>query len=90
MRHVKTLATRITKKTYPIAVACLSPDFAAFPFDTVAGRWLIINRFYMEVMGNSAVWHTENLWLEESSFENAFKIVSENVVGPFHEVELTG
>lgn len=40
---IKQMAIRITRETYPIAVACLPADFAVKPMNIVLGRILVIN-----------------------------------------------
>lgn len=40
---IKQMAIRITRETYPIAVACLPAGFAVKPMNLVLGRILVIN-----------------------------------------------
>jgi len=85
---VKTMAVKIDRNTYPIAVACLAGGFAAVPFHRVKGSYLVINelaggkvkqRGYRPWLGNT--------WQSESSFRKQYRFLQAEEKGRFSEVE---
>ena len=90
MKHITTMAMRITEDTYPIAVACLPAVVATMPVKNVVGKYLVINdlstrhtkdgaaRFSLEV-GNS--------WMPKRVFKDNFAFVKKELPGRFAEVK---
>ncbi len=77
---LKTMAVRITKKNYPIAVACLAAGFAMYPMKKTLGHYLIINELEAENFnkeGKRPYLVVSNRWMTEEHFNNTRQFVDE-------------
>ena len=86
---IKTLATYITKETYPIAVACLPAGFATIPVSDVLGKVLVLNEIASERMegeGCRPFLVIANSWMSEKSFDKLYQFVDVVESHPFSEV----
>ena len=97
-----TMAVKINKKTYPIAVACLAPGFLGVPMKESFGCYLVINEvrhvaFPRQWTGPSVTRvleqedkrtiTLENSWMEKSMFEREWDFVEKEIKGEFCRVQ---
>lgn len=85
---IKTMAVKITEKTYPIAVACLAAEFlTASPKETY-GHYLVINRVVPETSetGPMKAFYMQNKTYSEEAFRASYEFVDGELKTNFAEV----
>lgn len=76
---IKTMAVKITEKTYPVAVACLAVDFLTAPPKETYGDYLVINRVVPGTLGSE---HKKTFYMQNKNYsEEAFRASYEFVDG---------
>lgn len=85
--HIKTMAVKITEKTYPVATACLGAWFMMRPMRSVLGSYLVINEV---VALDSDDLHKslamKNMLYDVESFSDRFEFVDGELKTNFAEV----
>lgn len=86
---LRTMAVKISIKTYPIACACLAAGFATTPLEQVLDHYLVINeleakRFKSE--GERPILVIGNSWMSEKIFKENYKFKDEEMIDTFTEV----
>lgn len=77
---LKTMAVRITKENYPIAVACLAAGFATIPLKETLGCYLVINEISAESFRKEGIRPylvVSNIWMTTKSFIDTYQFVDE-------------
>jgi len=85
------MAVRITKKTYPIAVACLAAGFAMIPRQRVLGAYLVINKPEAQNFGDEGerpYLVLGNSWTSKRVFFDNYKFIGKELKNEFVPVEL--
>ena len=87
--HIKTMAAAIVEEIYPIAVACLPPEFATLGIDSVKDAYLLINVPTADYdQENNMVVVLTNVWQSREAFDKEYEWVDlgGEIRGTFGEV----
>lgn len=86
---LRTMAVKISKKTYPIACACLPAVFATIPLEKVLGHYLVINELeakHIKSEGERPILIVSNTWMTEKVFEEIYLFKDAELIDIFVEV----
>jgi hypothetical protein len=83
MQQAETMAIKITRKTWPIATACLAKGFARIPFGDVRGRYLVINEIVVRNIKKVPVATISNGWMHKDHFDEVYEFIGKEKKGQF-------
>lgn len=90
MENIPTMAMKITKNTYPIAVACLPAGFATYAFEEIRNCYVVINEPQPQQdieLGGGTLLVIANSWRTERRFQDAYEFVGEEKKEQFTKVK---
>lgn len=75
MQQAETMAVKITRKTWPIATACLAKGFSSIPLKDVRGHYLVINEISVRNIKKVPVATVSNGWMDETLFRESYEFI---------------